>query len=107
AITSDPFIVITSNIFAILGLRSLYFLLAGMMEKFYYLKPALVALLLFVGVKMMIVDFVKVPISVSLMVIGGILATALALSYAKTRQENGDSDQVAVNSRDDLGADEK
>ena len=107
AITSDPFIVITSNIFAILGLRSLYFLLAGMMEKFYYLKPALVALLLFVGVKMMIVDFVKVPISVSLMVIGGILATALALSYAKTRQENGDSSQVAVNSRDDLGADEK
>ena len=107
AITSDPFIVITSNIFAILGLRSLYFLLAGMMEKFYYLKPALVALLLFVGVKMMIVDFVKVPISISLMVIGGILATALVLSYAKTRQEHGDSGQVAINSRDDFGVGDK
>ncbi len=87
ALTSDPFIVITSNIFAILGLRSLYFLLAGMMEKFYYLKPALVALLLFVGFKMMAVDFVKLPISISLLVIGGILATALALSYVKTRQQ--------------------
>lgn len=87
ALTSDPFIVITSNIFAILGLRSLYFLLAGMMEKFYYLKPALVALLLFVGFKMMAVDFVKLPISVSLLVIAGILATALALSYIKTRPQ--------------------
>lgn len=87
ALTSDPFIVITSNIFAILGLRSLYFLLAGMMEKFYYLKPALVALLLFVGFKMMAVDFVKLPISISLLAIGGILATALALSYVKTRQQ--------------------
>jgi tellurite resistance protein TerC len=86
AITSDPFIVITSNIFAILGLRSLYFLLAGMMEKFYYLKPALVALLLFVGVKMMAVDFFKLPISTSLLVIGGILGTALALSYTNTRR---------------------
>lgn len=85
AITSDPFIVITSNIFAILGLRSLYFLLAGMMEKFYYLKPALVALLFFVGFKMMAVDFFKLPISISLLVIGGILGTALVLSYIKTR----------------------
>ncbi len=85
AITSDPFIVITSNIFAILGLRSLYFLLAGTMEKFYYLKPALVALLLFVGFKMIAVDFVKLPITISLLVIGSILATALVLSYVKTR----------------------
>lgn len=85
AITADPFIIITSNIFAILGLRSLYFLLAGMMEKFYYLKPALVALLLFVGFKMLAVDFFKLPTSLSLSVIGGILAVALALSYLKTR----------------------
>jgi tellurite resistance protein TerC len=84
AITSDPFIVITSNIFAILGLRSLYSLLAGMMEKFYYLKPALVALLLFVGFKMIVVDFVKLPISISLLVIGSILATALVLFYIRT-----------------------
>lgn len=94
AITSDPFIVITSNIFAILGLRSLYFLLAGMMEKFYYLKPALVALLLFVGSKMIAVDFFKLPISVSLLVIGGILATALALSYLKTRQDGKKSADI-------------
>ena len=52
AITTDPFIVITSNIFAILGLRSLYFLLAGVMEKFHYLKPGLIAILMFIGIKM-------------------------------------------------------
>jgi tellurite resistance protein TerC len=95
AITSDPFIVITSNIFAILGLRSLYFLLAGMMEKFYYLKPALVALLLFVGFKMIVVDFVKLPISISLLVIGSILATALVLSYIKTKQQPKESVGIA------------
>lgn len=86
AITSDPFIVITSNIFAILGLRSLYFLLAGLMEKFHYLKPALVALLLFVGLKMIVVDFVKLPTSLSLSVIGCILGIALVLSYIRTRR---------------------
>lgn len=88
AISSDPFIIITSNIFAILGLRSLYFLLAGMMEKFSYLKPALVALLLFVGFKMIIADFVNLPISTSLLVIGGILATAMLFSYVKTREQS-------------------
>jgi tellurite resistance protein TerC len=88
AISSDPFIVITSNIFAILGLRSLYFLLAGMMEKFYYLKPALVALLLFVGFKMLASDFVKLPIDISLSVIGGILGTALILSYVKIKRRH-------------------
>jgi tellurite resistance protein TerC len=86
AITPDPFIVITSNIFAILGLRSLYFLLAGMMEKFHYLKPALVALLLFVGLKMIAVDLFELPISISLMVIGGILGIAMVLSLLKTRK---------------------
>lgn len=86
AITSDPFIVITSNIFAILGLRSLYFLLAGLMEKFHYLKPALVALLLFVGLKMIVVDFVKLPTSLSLSVIGCILGIAFVLSYIRTRR---------------------
>jgi tellurite resistance protein TerC len=95
AITSDPFIVITSNIFAILGLRSLYFLLAGMMEKFYYLKPALVALLLFVGFKMIVVDFVKLPISISLLVIGSILAMALVLSYIRTSQHSKESIGIA------------
>lgn len=83
AITSNPFIVITSNIFAILGLRSLYFLLAGVMEKFYYLKPALIALLLFVGIKMIISESFKIPLTISLAVIFGILGIAFILSIRK------------------------
>ena len=85
AITTDPFIVITSNVFAILGLRSLYFLLAGMMEKFYYLKPGLAAILLFIGIKMVISELYKMPITVSLVVIFGILAVAMILSFVRTR----------------------
>ncbi|AFU60313.1 tellurium ion resistance family protein [Candidatus Nitrososphaera gargensis Ga9.2] len=96
AITSDPFIVITSNIFAILGLRSLYFLLAGMMEKFHYLKPALVALLLFVGFKMIAVDYVKVPIAISLAVIGGILGIAIGLSYLKAKRQYNHQEKSAI-----------
>ena len=61
AVTDDPFIVFTSNIFAILGLRSLYFLLAGFVERFTYLKPSLALVLVFVGAKMALVDFVKIP----------------------------------------------
>lgn len=87
AITTDHFIVITSNIFAILGLRSLYFLLAGMMEKFHYLKPALVALLLFIGVKMVISDVVHIPVVTSLIVIGSILGGALVLSIIRVKKE--------------------
>jgi tellurite resistance protein TerC len=88
AITTDPFIVITSNIFAILGLRSLYFLLAGMMEKFYYLKPALVALLIFIGAKMLVSELYKIPLEVSLIVIFTILGIAFGLSAVKTKTEN-------------------
>jgi tellurite resistance protein TerC len=88
AVTTDPFIVITSNIFAMLGLRSLYFLLAGMMEKFRYLKPALVALLLFIGAKMLVSDTYKIPVDVSLAVIFAILGTALGLSAVKARAES-------------------
>jgi tellurite resistance protein TerC len=87
AITTDSFIVITSNIFAILGLRSLYFLLAGMMEKFYYLKPGLAMILFFVGCKMIVSEFFEIPVVVSLMVIFGILAAALLLSFSRTRQQ--------------------
>jgi tellurite resistance protein TerC len=83
AITSNPFIVITSNIFAILGLRSLYFLLAGVMEKFYYLKPALIVLLLFVGFKMIMSESFKIPITISLAVIFGVLGIAFILSIRK------------------------
>ena len=86
AITTDSFIVITSNIFAILGLRSLYFLLAGMMEKFYYLKPGLAVILFFVG-KMLVSEYFEIPLVISLMVIFGILASALVLSFIRTRQQ--------------------
>ena len=85
AITTDPFIVITSNVFAILGLRSLYFLLAGMMEKFYYLKPGLAAILLFIGIKMVISEIYEIPITASLIVIFGILAVAMTLSFIRSR----------------------
>jgi tellurite resistance protein TerC len=87
AITSDHFIVITSNVFVILGLRSLYFLLAGMMEKFYYLKPALIALLLFIGVKMVASDVLHIPVTTSLVVIGSILGGALALLVVRVKRK--------------------
>ena len=62
AVTQDPFLVYTSNVFAILGLRSLYFLLAGVIDKFHYLKLGLSVVLVFVGAKMLLVDVYKVPI---------------------------------------------
>ncbi|HJU34503.1 MAG TPA: TerC family protein [Nitrososphaera sp.] len=99
AITSDPFIVITSNIFAIFGLRSLYFLLSSSMEKFYYLKPALTALLFYIGFKMLLSEFYHIPIELSLAIICSILGIAIALSYMKTRAEN----QQRTPSRDRLG----
>jgi tellurite resistance protein TerC len=85
AISSDYFIVITSNIFAILGLRSLYLLLSGIMEKFYYLKPALVLLLFFIGIKMLISEVYKMPVLLSLIIIFAILASAIILSLAKNK----------------------
>ena len=79
-ITLDPFIVYTSNVFAILGLRSLYFVLAGIMDMFRYLKVGLSFVLCFVGAKMMIVDLYKIPIGVSLGVVAGILALSIVAS---------------------------
>jgi tellurite resistance protein TerC len=87
AVTDDPFIVFTSNIFAILGLRSLYFLLAGFVERFTYLKPSLAIVLVFVGAKMAAVDLVKIHAGVSLAVIVGILATGVVASLVKARRE--------------------
>ncbi len=86
AITSDPFIVFTSNIFAILGLRSMYFLLAGVISKFVYLKVGLSVVLLFVGVKMLIVDVYKVPVGASLLIIAGILAASVVVSIRSIRK---------------------
>jgi len=80
AITRDPFIVFTSNIFALLGLRSLYFVLAGLMEKFRYIKMSLVFLLAYVGIKMLLVHHYPIPNHVSLMIIGGILAVGILAS---------------------------
>lgn len=85
AITTDSFLVITSNIFAILGLRSLYFLLAGMIDKFYYLKPGLAAILLFIGIKMLISEFYEIPIPTSISVIFGILGLAIILSFVRIK----------------------
>jgi tellurite resistance protein TerC len=80
AISDDPFIVYTSNVFAILGLRSLYFALSGIEKYFHYLKFGLSAILVFVGVKMCIVDFFKIPVEISLIVIVFILAIAMLSS---------------------------
>jgi tellurite resistance protein TerC len=87
AITSDPFIVFTSNIFAILGLRALYFLLADMAQRFHLLKYGLAVVLIFVGVKMLIVDWFKIPVAVSLAVVVTLLGTSIFLSLMATRHK--------------------
>jgi tellurite resistance protein TerC len=86
AVTRDPFIVFTSNIFAILGLRSLFFLLAGLVEKFIYLKVGLAAVLVFVGAKMTLIDFVKLPALVSLSIVLGLLAGSMLASWWVARR---------------------
>lgn len=87
AITNDTFIIFTSNVFAILGLRALYFALAGITQYFHYLKYGLSAILVFVGVKMLIVDFYKVPIVYSLSTILGILIISVVLSLIFPKKE--------------------
>ena len=89
AVTQDPFIVYTSNVFAILGLRSLYFLLAGVIDKFYYLKLGLAVVLTFVGVKMTLIDIYKVPTGISLAVIASILLVAVIASFVRARRQAG------------------
>jgi len=93
AITSDPFIVFTSNIFAILGLRALYFLLADVISRFAYLKYGLAAVLVFVGIKMLIVEVYKIPILLSLAVVVLLLSGAAVYSIFKTRNSGGTLDQ--------------
>lgn len=82
AVSRDPFLVYTSNVFAMLGLRSLYFLLAGAVQRFRYLRPALAAILLFVGCKMVLADVFPMPTWISLAVIAGALACAVVISAA-------------------------
>ena len=80
AITTDPFIVLTSNVFAILGLRAMYFLLAGMHERFHLLSYGLAIVLAFIGAKMLLVDVVKIPVALSLAVTAAVLAATMLLS---------------------------
>lgn len=87
AVTTDPFIVFTSNIFAIMGLRALYFLLADMADRFHLLKFGLAFVLMFVGIKMLIVKWMHVPTDVSLMVIGLILGGSIIASLIATRHK--------------------
>ena len=89
AITTDPFIVYTSNICAILGLRALYFVLMGMLERFRYLKYGLAVILAFVGFKILAIEWIKIPIGLSLGVIGAILGITMWLSWrAEQKEEN-------------------
>ncbi|HET9986506.1 MAG TPA: TerC family protein [Longimicrobiales bacterium] len=90
AITTDPFIVYTSNIFAILGLRSLYFALAAVLDLFHYLKVGLAVVLVFVGLKMLLADVYKVPIGLALGVVGGILLLSIAASLIWPPKDAGE-----------------
>jgi tellurite resistance protein TerC len=83
AITTDPFIVLTSNVFAILGLRAMYFLLADMADRFSLLKYGLALVLMFIGVKMLLIDLYKIPVTFSLGVVAAIIATSIVLSLRK------------------------
>ncbi|MET8144211.1 TerC family protein [Sphaerisporangium sp. NPDC005288] len=89
AVTTEPFLVFTSNAFAILGLRAMYFLLAGLMHRFVHLKLGLALVLVWVGVKMLLLDVYKISTWVSLAVVAAILATAVIASWLTTRQGAG------------------
>jgi len=85
AITSDPFIVLTSNVFAILGLRAMYFLLAAVANKFHLLNYGLAVILVFIGTKMCLIDVFKIPVGISLGVVVGILAVTMLLSVRSSK----------------------
>ena len=87
AVTRDPFIVFTSNVMAILGLRSMYFLLADIVDRFVYLKTGLAVILSFIGVKLLLLDIYKIPTVISLGVVVGVLAISVIASLIKTRSD--------------------
>jgi tellurite resistance protein TerC len=99
AVTEDPFIVLTSNVFAILGMRSLYFLLAGVADRFVYLQPGLAVVIVFVGLKMALAGFVHVPTTVSLLVISLVLGVAVVASLLRTRGRATRGDPGAARTR--------
>jgi len=90
AVTGEPFLIFTSNAFAILGLRAMYFLLADLIHRFVHLKAGLAAILVFVGVKMLLLDVYKIPIWISLAVIAASLAVAVVLSLRATGRQPDD-----------------
>lgn len=92
AISTDPFIVYTSNVFAILGLRSLYFVVAGVMQLFHYLKYGLALILVFVGAKMILSDVVVIPVAVALGVVATILLLSIVISLIATPRERTPKD---------------
>jgi len=97
AITTDPFIVLTSNIFAILGLRAMYFLLADMADRFSLLKYGLAMVLMFIGVKMLLIDIFKIPVVFSLGVVAAIIATSIILSLRKEKQSASNTSSGSSN----------
>jgi len=96
AITQDPFIIYSSNVFAILGLRALYFLLAGVMPYFRYLNVGLSAVLVFIGIKMLIEKWLHIPTGISLGIVGGVLAAATLASVIAARREEAPGQQPAA-----------
>ena len=88
AITNDPFIVLTSNVFAILGLRAMYFLLAAVANKFHLLTYGLAVILVFIGTKMMLIDVFKIPVVISLLTVVGILAVTMIWSVRTSPKED-------------------
>src|SRR5207237_8356822 len=86
AVTQDPFIVFTSNVFAILGLRSLYFVLAGAIDYFRFLKVGLSIVLVFIGAKMLIKHWYHIPTTLSLIIVAGIIAVSIIVSLAVGRK---------------------
>lgn len=89
AVTTDPYIVMSSNIFAVLGLRALYFMLAGMAERFHLLKFGLAAILVFIGTKMLIVDFYHIPVGASLAIVLAFLLVTMLASLIVKPKANG------------------
>jgi tellurite resistance protein TerC len=92
AVTSDPFIVFTSNIFAILGLRAMYFLLADMAKRFHLLKYGLAVILMFIGVKMLLLDLYKIPVGLALGIVGLILLVSVAASLVTSRRSGPEAE---------------
>jgi tellurite resistance protein TerC len=103
AVTRDPFLVYTSNVFAILCLRSLYFLLAGVIDKFHYLKLGLSIVLIFIGAKMLASGYFHVPVAISLLVVAGVLigSVVLSLMFPKQLEEHDEVTHDPLDPADD------